>query len=168
MTYKACSYLYLLISSRRSWEGVNSTMYGRAISYTLEQELWCALIMTRALRCPVPCPCNTKAHALVAYTLSSAQIFTSFEFLRTLLWASHGSWNFCVAECWRLQAFLLEKRICSEIASNFVTNRVSGSAFLKLTEEDLKDLVPIIGVRTEIRDILSQVCQVIFSFQSGS
>ena len=46
-----------------------------------------------------------------------------------------------------LQAFLLEKGIWSEIASNFVTNRVSGSAFLKLIEEDLKDLVPIIGVR---------------------
>ena len=61
-----------------------------------------------------------------------------------------------------LKAFLLEEGICSEIVSNFVTNRVSGSAFLKLTEEDLRDLVPIIGVRTEIRDILSRVCQVIY------
>lgn len=67
-----------------------------------------------------------------------------------------------------LQAFLLDKGICSEIVSNFVTNRVSGSAFLKLTEEDLKDLVPIIGVRTDIRDILSQVSLIIFRFQSGS
>lgn len=52
--------------------------------------------------------------------------------------------------------FLLEKGVCEDVAENFRKNRVSGTAFLKLTEEDLKELVPIIGVRTEVRDILAE------------
>ena len=56
-----------------------------------------------------------------------------------------------------LADYLLGEGICSEVLTNFATNRISGSVSLKLTEDELKDLVPIIGVRTEIRDILSKV-----------
>ncbi len=46
---------------------------------------------------------------------------------------------------------------CAEVAENFCSNKVSGQAFLKLTEDDIKELVPFIGVRTEIRGILKEL-----------
>ena len=45
--------------------------------------------------------------------------------------------------------YLRGEGISSEVLSNFAINRISGTAFIKLTEDDLKDLIPIIGVRTE-------------------
>ena len=53
-----------------------------------------------------------------------------------------------------MEDYLLKKGITIEVASNFKKNLVTGEAFLKLTEEDLKELVGLIGVRTKIRDIL--------------
>lgn len=53
-----------------------------------------------------------------------------------------------------MMGFLISKGVCEEVAENFHVNQVSGEAFLKLTEEDLKELVPLIGTRTKIRSIL--------------
>ena len=55
-----------------------------------------------------------------------------------------------------LAKFLLERGVCEEVIDNFKKNQVSGRVFLVLTEDDLKELVPIIGQRTEIRAILKQ------------
>ena len=55
---------------------------------------------------------------------------------------------------------LQERGICEDTTDEFIKNRVSGAAFLKLTEADLKDLVPLIGVRTEVRDILAECKEV--------
>lgn len=41
--------------------------------------------------------------------------------------------------------FLLEKRVHEEVASLFVSNRISGSVFKKLLESDLNELIPTIG-----------------------
>ena len=65
--------------------------------------------------------------------------------------------NLCDLNVEELTDYLLREGISSEGLTNFATNRISGSAFLKLTEDDLKDLIPIIGVRSEIRDILLKV-----------
>lgn len=59
-----------------------------------------------------------------------------------------------------MKEFLLRKGICEEVACDFERNRVSGQAFMELREEDLKELVPMIGVRTEIRRILKECREV--------
>lgn len=53
--------------------------------------------------------------------------------------------------------YLLEKGVPPDMVSNFETNLVNGKSFLKLTDEDLKELVPVLGLRAEIRDILKNV-----------
>ena len=55
-----------------------------------------------------------------------------------------------------IEDLLLEKGIPEEVADNFRKNCVTGAAFLKLTEGDLKELVPMIGVRTTVREILQE------------
>ena len=42
------------------------------------------------------------------------------------------------------------------VVRNFETNRVSGNAFLRLTEDDLRELAPLIGERTNVRELLKQ------------
>ena len=53
--------------------------------------------------------------------------------------------------------FLLEEGVSTDVVSNFEKNLITGKAFLELTEDDLKELVPIIGLRTQIRGILKNV-----------
>ena len=48
-----------------------------------------------------------------------------------------------------IKDLLLERGI-PEVADNFRVNCVTGAAFLKLMEGDLKELVPLIGVRTTV------------------
>ena len=40
------------------------------------------------------------------------------------------------------------KGVSKGVTMNFRTNRVSGAAFLRLTEDDLRELAPLIGERT--------------------
>ena len=56
-----------------------------------------------------------------------------------------------------LEEYLVEKGICSQTAAAFRKNLVTGEAFLELTGEDIKELVPLIGVRTRVRDLLKEV-----------
>ena len=56
--------------------------------------------------------------------------------------------------------FLLEKGVHEEVASLFVSNRISGSIFLRLSEDDLKELIPTIGDRILVKELLKQVSQV--------
>ena len=55
-----------------------------------------------------------------------------------------------------LAEFLSERSVREEVIENFRKNKISGGVFLVLTEEDLKELVPLIGERTEIRALLKQ------------
>lgn len=54
------------------------------------------------------------------------------------------------------QDFLIQISIPSHIAANFFGNEVSGQVFLKLTEDDIKELVPVIGIRPKVRDIIEE------------
>lgn len=47
-----------------------------------------------------------------------------------------------------------------EVASLFVSNRILGSVFLKLTEDELKELIPTIGDRVLVKELLKNVSQV--------
>lgn len=55
-----------------------------------------------------------------------------------------------------LGTFLSEKNVDDEVIDNFKKNKVSGASFLKLTESDLNDLIPSIGLRPEVRAILKE------------
>ena len=52
--------------------------------------------------------------------------------------------------------FLVSKGVRHVLAAEFRRNLVSGAVFLKLTEEDLKELAPLIGERVQLREILKQ------------
>lgn len=56
-----------------------------------------------------------------------------------------------------LKQYLLKEGICVDTASEFERNQVSGAAFVRLTEDDIKELAPIIGVRTQIRELSKEV-----------
>ena len=56
--------------------------------------------------------------------------------------------------------FLLERKFNEELTSLFVSQRISGAAFLRLSEGDLKELIPIIGDRVLVRELLIE-CQVL-------
>ena len=47
--------------------------------------------------------------------------------------------------------YLEEKGFHSDIVTSFHRNRMSGATFLELSEDDLKDLVPVIGDRVTVR-----------------
>lgn len=68
--------------------------------------------------------------------------------------ASGGLFEISELSVEELAEFLRENGVSNEITKNFVQNRVSGKAFEQLTLDDIKELVPIIGYRTQIRDIL--------------
>ena len=56
-----------------------------------------------------------------------------------------------------VKEYLLDNGIDDEIADNFRRNKVDGSALVKLTEEDVKELVPLVGVRPAVREILQTI-----------
>jgi hypothetical protein len=51
-------------------------------------------------------------------------------------------------------SFLSDKNVDEEIIDNFRRNKVSGASFLVLTERDINELVPSVGLRPQIRAIL--------------
>ena len=55
--------------------------------------------------------------------------------------------------------WLYEKGFHEDLVSSFVSQRISGNAFLLLSEDDLKELVPTIGDRSVVRDLLNK-CKV--------
>lgn len=56
-----------------------------------------------------------------------------------------------------LGEYLVDQGVCTEVVLNFEKNHVTGQSFLKLSEDDLKELVRPVGVRPVIRDILKKV-----------
>ena len=56
----------------------------------------------------------------------------------------------------QVKEYLLEKEIPEDVADNFFNNMICGQAFLKLNEDDVKELAPLIGIRTKIRGIIKE------------
>lgn len=67
-----------------------------------------------------------------------------------------------VLNCEDLGHFLEAEGVHEDAVSTFVNNRICGQTFLALTEDDLKELVPIIGDRVYIRELLQRECKVMF------
>ena len=55
---------------------------------------------------------------------------------------------------------LVEEGIEDEVVKTFEENRFSGAVFLQLQEDDLKELVPVIGDRVKVRQLLREATQV--------
>ncbi len=60
----------------------------------------------------------------------------------------------------QLVEYLENKDVSDDVLRNFQRNRVTGAAFLRLMEDDLRELVPLIGERTDVRELLKQSKQV--------
>ena len=56
--------------------------------------------------------------------------------------------------CEEFSEFLEEQGAHEDIIASFSSNRISGEAFLNLSEDDLKELLPVIGDRVYIRNLL--------------
>ena len=67
-----------------------------------------------------------------------------------------------VLNCEDFGHFLEAKGVYEDVVSTFVNNRICGRTFLTLTEDDLKELVPIIGDRVYIRELLQRERKVMF------
>ena len=53
-----------------------------------------------------------------------------------------------------------EKKLDGELVQRFSKNKICGCTFLSLTEEDLKELLPVIGERVRVRQLLKEIKQV--------
>ena len=58
---------------------------------------------------------------------------------------------------------MAEEGIHEDIIAAFVANRICESTFLKLNEEDLKELIPLIGDRIRVRELQNKAREVIVS-----
>lgn len=56
--------------------------------------------------------------------------------------------------------FLENQNMHEDVITAFLRNRVCGSSFLSLTEEDFKELLPIIGDRVRVRKLFKEATQV--------
>ena len=62
--------------------------------------------------------------------------------------------------CAGFSEFLVREGFHNDIVSAFSSNRVCGQTFVQLTEDDLKELLPVIGDRVRIRKLLKEINQV--------
>ncbi len=59
--------------------------------------------------------------------------------------------------------YLMSRGVRHVLAAEFRRNLVTGEAFLQMTEDDLKELAPLIGERVLVRQIQKQ-CKLAVSF----
>ena len=60
-------------------------------------------------------------------------------------------------DCTEFCVFLEDKGYHEDVIRNFSANRVSGATFVHLTDDDLKELLPVIGDRVGVRKLLEEV-----------
>ena len=58
--------------------------------------------------------------------------------------------------CKDLTHYLEAEGVHEDVVSTFVSNRICGRTFLALSNEDLKELVPILGDRVHTRELLQR------------
>ena len=63
--------------------------------------------------------------------------------------------------CEDFAAYLEDNNLHEDVISNVISNRVTSSIFLDLTENDLKELAPAVGDRIALRKILDQTRKVL-------
>ena len=71
-------------------------------------------------------------------------------------------------DCQKLGELLIVKGVHEDVVSRFVTNRVDGSTFLKLSEDDIKELIPTIGDHVIVREMVKDANKLIYFLASAS
>lgn len=104
------------------------------------------------------------ANELSAYACSCTSLCVSAaQFIYTqFAMADSGSLSLLSVE--EFTKFLKESGYEKEVVKKFIENKISGAAFLKLKEHHLKELVPVIGLRLSILELLDNVTQVLLLF----
>ena len=71
---------------------------------------------------------------------------------------------FCGLNVEELSDHLVEKGVHEDMFTTFKSNRISGKVFLKLSDENLKELIPTVGDRVLVKELLEEIescqCQV--------
>ena len=65
------------------------------------------------------------------------------------------SWN-----CVEFSEYLRKRGLHDDLVESIVTNRIDSGTFLSLTENDLKELAPVIGDRVCLRKVLEEAIKV--------
>jgi len=60
-------------------------------------------------------------------------------------------------DCIEFCVFLEEKGFHEDVVRSFSSNRICGATFVNLNDNDLKELLPIIGDRVSVRRLLEEV-----------
>ena len=68
--------------------------------------------------------------------------------------------NVAKYDCQELSHYLLSNGMRQEIGEVFQANMINGDAFFSLSEEDLKELLPVIGDRALVRKLLKKLREV--------
>ena len=68
--------------------------------------------------------------------------------------------SICSMDIIEFCTYLADKNFDEDIVQKFSKNKICGSTFLNLTEDDLKDLLPVIGERVRVRQLLKEAKQV--------
>lgn len=64
-----------------------------------------------------------------------------------------------VLNCEEFSEFLEAQGAHGDIIASFSSNRISGEVFLNLSEDDLKELLPVIGDRVYVRRLLQNALE---------
>lgn len=59
--------------------------------------------------------------------------------------------------CVDFSDFLVKEGFHEDVVSAFTANRICGQTFIEMTDEDIKELLPVIGDRIRIRKLLKGV-----------
>ena len=62
-----------------------------------------------------------------------------------------------IFDCDDLRDFLVKEGYHEDVVSTFSTNRICSQTFLEMTDEDLKELIPVMGDRIRVRKLLKSV-----------
>ena len=68
--------------------------------------------------------------------------------------------SICSMDIIEFCTYLKDKNFDEDIVHRFSKNKICSSTFLILTEHDLKDLLPVIGERVHVRQLLKEAKQV--------
>ena len=66
--------------------------------------------------------------------------------------------------CSEFSEYLTREGVHEEVIETFLRNRICGKTFCDLNEEDLKELLPVVGDRVRIRRLLKEVRVKLYGF----
>jgi len=59
--------------------------------------------------------------------------------------------------CEQLNDYLIDKGMHSDVSTIIMANRIDGELFMGMDEDDLKEIVPVLGDRMRLRKIMNTI-----------